>query len=170
MDDWISVVISCTGLLIVFIGWNVIYRNAKRIATRAETKSILDDIIKHINDIESNATNYWLSGRRERVDHENYELLLMAKRNVLASRIELLTIRNITVCDKSHDNLSNMFEYALLDCEAADQTSADKRREIAQNILNASTELVMSLYNNFAVHYRPQAEAKSIWRIIKGSF
>lgn len=147
---------SLLSPFLVIAGWLVVYNNAKRLATRSETKSMLDDAIKIINEIESISVTYWLSGRKERSDHENHELIVLAKQSIFQNRLSLLKERKMILTDDVTNHLSLLIEYAILDCESADRMPADKRREITQNLLSSSTNLIKSLYTCYMNTYKPK--------------
>lgn len=148
----LSVVIPIVGLTLVIIGWRVIYKNAKKIATRAETKSLVDDIVKIFNELESLTVHFWLSGRQNRRDADEFILLISAKIQTLTSRIKFLKKRNI---DTSCINLAALHEYMTLNCEDVDRRTNEQNREQLQLFLEESNRNVNDLYSEYQKRYSP---------------
>lgn len=140
------------GLLLVIIGWTVIYRNARRIATRAETKSLIDDLFRIFDSIESLAVDYWLSGRKNRIDSEEFTLLFNAKLLTLDSRLKLLQLRKV---DVSVVDLSELAELITIDCEDVDRKSDSDKRSRVQLILDYINKSTVDLYTNFQQANKP---------------
>ena len=44
-NTWIF---SIGSILLVFIGWKVVYHNAKKIATRSESKALVDHVLRKV--------------------------------------------------------------------------------------------------------------------------
>ncbi|HDU2391850.1 TPA: hypothetical protein RE084_003009 [Klebsiella pneumoniae] len=57
-NTWIF---SIGSILLVFIGWKVVYHNAKKIATRSESKALVDHVLKLSNESVDIAIKYWSS-------------------------------------------------------------------------------------------------------------
>lgn len=145
------------GILLIIIGWKVIYANGKRLATRSETKSALDGAIELISQIEQLTTEYWLAGRRYRIDTEKFELLASAKMSMLDSQIKVISRRGIEVPDTS---LSDLATDMTLNCERVDQMPPQEIRSQVQIFLNTSSQLKDQLYLAFEERHRP---AHSLW-------
>ncbi|KRV69763.1 hypothetical protein AO721_04490 [Aeromonas veronii] len=143
------------GILLVLIGWRVVYHNAKRLATRSETKGFVDDLMKLVSDMEKSAVDYWLAGRKERTEPRNYEMLMLAKLSLLNQKMELLSSRKINV-DKVIEQIGLLQDGMLLDCERADQMSLDERIEKANEVLACGKTIQTSLYLQFITKYPPQ--------------
>ncbi|EFF5321259.1 hypothetical protein BBD90_005287, partial [Escherichia coli] len=52
---------SVVSIILVFIGWFVTYNNSLKIATRSESKSIIDAIAKILNEISDLSLDYWVN-------------------------------------------------------------------------------------------------------------
>lgn len=139
----------------VLIGWWVVYQNAKRLATRSETKGFVDELMKATSEMEKVAVEYWLAGRKERAEPRNYEMLMLAKLKQFDQKISLLKQREINT-DGIVD-ISGVFqESILLDCESADHMSLDERIDRANNVLAYGGSLQTHLYTLFIEKYPPK--------------
>ena len=140
------------SLVLVIIGWRVIYHNAKKLATRTESKSFIEDVTKILADIENLSVDYWLAGRRSRIETEQFILLINAKLITLKSRLDILKNRaiNIDVVD-----LSKILEYSTLECEEVDSKSDSYKRERVQELLDEINTAHSNLYNQFQELYKP---------------
>jgi hypothetical protein len=143
--------------LLAFIGWMVIYNNAKKLSTRAETKALIDDAVSMVEGLDSLVVSYWLksgvSGARE------FELLTNAKLNILNERIKLIASRGL---DTKNLSLSDMATLALVDCELVDERKKQDNVTQAQLYLDASSQLISLLYDNFQKCYKPSKVVSSI--------
>lgn len=53
-------VFSLASIVLVFIGWAVTYNNSAKLATRSESKSLVDALSKLLNEVSDLAIDYWL--------------------------------------------------------------------------------------------------------------
>lgn len=157
--DYFSVsnLISIASVILIIIGWRIIYKNAKKISTRSETKSIVDDSVRIISDLENTTLEYWLSGRKERKDNGVFVLLVSAKIETLSSKVEILRNRGLLV---SKEDLASLSTYITLDSEKVDTFSEEYKRELMQAYLNCSNEYTISLYKVFQEKYSPVFSSK----------
>ncbi|OEE52713.1 hypothetical protein [Vibrio splendidus] len=148
------------SLVLVIVGWRVIYHNAKKLATRTESKSFIEDTTKILSDIESLSVDYWLAGRKTRIETEQFVLLVNAKLITLNSRLEILAGRaiNVEVVD-----LSNILQYSTLECEDVDRKSDLYRRERVQVLLDEINSAHANLYKQYQNVYKPTFSFKSAW-------
>ena len=144
--------ISIPSLILIIVGWCVIYHNAKKLATRNETKSLIDELVSQIDKLEKLTTDYWLSGRQSRLDTDAYLLLINAKTQLISSRLKTISHRKI---DISGVDLSCLSELMTLNCEDVDKHSLDEKREQMQSFLNEVNEGIESLYSEFYKSYKP---------------
>lgn len=141
-----------TGPTLVIIGWVVIYRNARKIATRSETKSLIDDVISILNAMESLATEYWLSGRQSRMETEQFIVIFNAKLLTLNSRLEVLKARKVNV---NNVNIGDLYEQMTLDCEQVDRMPTAEKYQKVQKILEGLNNAAASLYQEFQNAHQP---------------
>lgn len=140
------------SIVLVIIGWLVIYKNARKIATRSENKSLIDDVIKILDDIETLSVAYWLSGRKNRIESEEFLLLFNAKLLTLNNRLGILKDRRVEI---SVVDLAKISECITFQCEDVDSFPNSVKRERVQTFLdtiNASNE---GLYKEFQNLHKP---------------
>lgn len=148
----ISPYFSLISIALVIIGWNIIYRNAKKLATRTETKAFLDDAMSVLSDIEDMTVQYWLSGRKCRIDSEQFILLTNAKLLKFVARLQLLNERNI---DIKVVNLAQLSTLITEDCEDVDRRTTEENRERIQLFLELLNDIHEKLYGKFQLLYKP---------------
>lgn len=151
MEDLIKY-IGVVSVVLVIIGWLVIYKNARKIATRGETKSLIDDVIKILYDIEELSVAYWLSGRKGRIDSEEFLLLFNAKLLTLNSRLEILKDRKINV---EVIDLADISECITFRCEDVDRMQSTEKRERVQTFLDTINAANEKLYKEFQKLHKP---------------
>nr|WP_319537241.1 hypothetical protein [uncultured Vibrio sp.] len=147
--------LSFTGLAslsLVIVGWFIIYRNAKRLATRAETKSILDSALSELASIESMAVEYWLAGRQKRIESDEFILLISSKLLTFHSRLQLLHGRKVNIQGVDLGDLSTLI---TIDCEEVDRMQPEAKRERVQEILDSANAVHNELYDEFHTIYKP---------------
>ncbi|MGK4474111.1 hypothetical protein [Aeromonas molluscorum] len=159
LDTWSllvrSGILGIISITLVFIGWWVVYRNAKKMATRSETKGFVDDLMKQVSEMEKAAVDYWLAGRKDRTEPRNFEMLMLAKLALLNQKVDILNTRNIQT-KSIIEQIGLLQDGMLLDCERADQMSLDERSAKANEVLTAGCEIQTSLYRQFITKYPPQ--------------
>lgn len=148
----LSFIFTIVPLILVVVGWRVIYSNSKKLSTRSETKSIVDDVISIVADLEKLVVEYWLSGRQQRMDSNRYLLEVNAKLQMLVCRLNIANDRNLKVDRSEIGNLSTLM---TLNCEDVDRQQESDKREQVQLFLESSNEFVQKVYDNFHELYKP---------------
>ncbi|MDI6634373.1 hypothetical protein [Pantoea dispersa] len=152
-----TLVLSLLGPTLVLLGWKVVFFNAKRIATRSETKSIVDSSVKLVNEIAELSVSYWVPKIDEKDDHRKFLLTVLAKSSQLQRYINILENRGVML-DMS--SLSAIADDATLDAEYA-TGKVDSEREVkAQTVVETCMAGVMHLYEKFEEVYPPVKEMK----------
>lgn len=82
---------------LIYCGWKVLYKNAKRIATRNETFSLISSCLSRIDDLCNSSVNYWSAN-----DSEHLVMLMKSKQleqeiNSLKQNLKLISSRNINI-------------------------------------------------------------------------
>ena len=150
IDNYLNFAIP---IILVILGWRFLYLNAKKIATRSESKSLIDSIIKIIDEIDKEATNFWLSPRVENsMSHEHYLMLVMSKFEVLMSRIDDLEKRKVLIEKKK---LSTYYSQLTLNCEFIDSIPITECMNFTQSALDSSRQIASDLFNEFDKVYKP---------------
>ncbi|MER4462041.1 hypothetical protein J9A94_25005, partial [Klebsiella pneumoniae] len=71
-------VFGLVGNLLVFVGWIVVFLNAKNISTRSEIKSIVDTIVKTLNEVSEKGMKFWFNQGSDYTNHEHYTSMIMS--------------------------------------------------------------------------------------------
>lgn len=178
----------CVGIVSVFLvlcGWRVTYKNSVKLATRSETKSLIDAISKSINDISDISLSYWLKSTNKKKDYKakakiyafnrvspgeiapesvSYLMNILAKANQVYKLIDILQTRGLSI----HNSLvSTVIERATLDCETIDGFSREDRAIRAQEVVDSCMLVTKSLYDEFQRCY-PPIKSESIISKTKG--
>ncbi|MGE1157303.1 hypothetical protein [Pantoea agglomerans] len=161
-------ILSSISIFLVFIGWGVVYYNAKRLATRSETKSLIDNLIKTIDGISDASVDFWLTMPNETV-HEHfkihkYALLISSKMAQASCFFQFIKARGVCVSD---DLLAEMNDKATLNCEQVFSLSEGESAVRAQEIKETCTSAIEHLFNEFETTHPPSSH-KSIVQHLKG--
>lgn len=152
-------VISLASLGMVFVGWRVVYRNAKKIATRSESKAITDHLIKLINEIIDLSVTYWMKDECEHSGSLRYNLAVSAKTTQLDDFITILSKRDVNV---EREYLATFTTVATLDSEQKSSFDIQKRSEKCQNCVDEGMRLISHIYQSFEKRHPPQKIAKVV--------
>jgi len=158
--------------VLVFIGWKVTYSNSARLATRSESKSLVDALSKIVNDIADLSIDFWINKcqnsqknlesnhgikiqakkKHDESAHRLFEMNVFAKMNQAYKYISLLEARGI-----AFDNswLSLYPEKVTLDCELAYKMELSTRATRVQEILGVSQNTMNMLYEEFQKNHPP---------------
>ncbi|WP_142966293.1 hypothetical protein [Klebsiella aerogenes] len=170
---------SCTSIILVFVGWWVTYSNSARLATRSESKSLVDALAKIVNDIADLSIDFWLNKCHEQKGapvvthgiklkckqtpdksaHRLFEMNVFAKMNQAYKYVGLLEARGVTF-DNSWFSLYP--EKATLDCESAHIMELSKRAARVQEILGVSQTTMNMLYEAFQQNHPPSKKVNII--------
>lgn len=163
---------SITSIFLVFIGWKVTYNNSARLATRSESKSLVDALAKIINDISDLSIDFWINkSQSAKTNNEPYngikinsrvkvdksvsrlfQMTVFAKMAQAYKYVGLLEERNITF-DKAW--ISYFPEKATLDSEVAYKMLLASRADRVQEILELSKNTINDLYGAFQESHPP---------------
>jgi hypothetical protein len=142
------------ALCFTVIGWFIVYRNARRLATRSETKSFIDDLMKLVAEIEKVAVDFWLAESEKRTEHRHFQMLMLAKLELLDQKIKIIQERSIVI-EELVEHVGFFHDGILLDCERVGSMTLDTRIEKANEVLSYGKEIQTSLYKKFANKYPP---------------
>lgn len=147
-------IISLGSLLTVFVGWKVVYKNAKKIASRSESKAISDHLIKLINETIDLAVNYWMdSNLKTNVDSLKFSLAVSAKVTQVDDFIEILSRRGIVI---DHSNLADFSTSVTLDSELHSSISQNDKAERCQACVDDGMRLISHIYTCFEKQHPPE--------------
>lgn len=169
--------ITLAGLFIALIGWRVAYKNSIRLATRSESKSIIDSVSKLVIEISDLSIDFWLN-KSSPIDastpvvHKKKEMKVkvnqsstflfnvLAKAQQISKLSDVLALRGLPVPDNL---LADVMEKTTLDCETAFQLGLDLRTERSQEIVSACMNVIHSLHETFQ-HFHPPVKQQSLWQ------
>ncbi|WP_235843272.1 hypothetical protein [Enterobacter huaxiensis] len=171
--------ITLVGLCIALFGWRVAYQNSIRLATRSESKSIIDSVSKLVIEISDLSIDFWLNKSSpidtnvgsEQQDTErlakanqssSYLFNVLAKAQQISKLSEVLALRGLTIPDNL---LSIVMEKTTLDCETAYQLDSGLRTIRSQEIVSACMQVIHALYETFQF-YHPPAKRETFWQSI----
>lgn len=169
--------ITLVGLCIALFGWRVAYNNSIRLATRSESKSIIDSVSKLVIEISDLSIDFWLNKSspidisvsveqqdRERVTKANqsstFLFNVLAKAQQISKLSDVLALRGLSIPDNL---LSSVMEKTTLDCETAYQLDANLRTIRSQEIVSACMDVIHALYETFQF-YHPPAKQETFWQ------
>lgn len=166
---------SLTSIVLVLLGWRVVYGNAKKLATRSESKSLIDATSKLVNEISDLSIEYWLikcketskpktksgyfkSRNNAKASNESrlYVMNIMAKASQASRYIEILKKRGLELDNK---HLAIVCEKATLDCEIASRFSVTSRATRVQETMAACMDTLASMYGSFESCHPPTQES-----------
>ncbi len=91
-----SLIPTGISILFVLVGWQVIYNNAKKLASRSETYAIVNRLITLLSDVQKLSEEFWL--KAEYNDNpQNYDLLILSKTKLISTKLETLKSRGVNI-------------------------------------------------------------------------
>ncbi|EFM0342560.1 hypothetical protein CK20_004983 [Escherichia coli] len=162
---------SVVSIILVFIGWFVTYNNSLKIATRSESKSIIDAIAKILNEISDLSLDYWVNKstppdsnpfKKKNFKNSNglhtqsakiYLTAIHGKAIQINKYINLLDERGIKI---TISYFSNIIDEATMECEKSYCFNKSYRFFRAQNVSSACVDFIMHLYDSFQKNHPPR--------------
>jgi len=144
-------VFGLTGNLLVFIGWVVVYINAKNISTRSEIKSVVDSLIKNYSELSDLGMEYWFNSGSGYESSEHYISIAMSKVTLSYGMIRFLNDRGLNV-DANLASISFLLTY---DCENVSYFKEIDRHSKANDINNESITCINNILDSFHKKYPP---------------
>jgi len=151
MNGWYVIL----NISVVIVGWVVLYTNAKRIATRAETRIILNNVLEKLNTLRTSATEYWL---KEPGELSNGEVVFWTQKTLselqlIDSSLQLLKRRNMNF------DIINLFvhlrQQVTFGCEYRKKKSQEPDREKAVKLSESTHSIIEILEESFLDLYAP---------------
>lgn len=162
---------SLTSIFLVFLGWKITYKNQMKMATRSESKSILDSLAKVINEIADISISYWLKKCSElAMAEENnlikseaasaeYIMAVLAKSRQAVEYFDLLNSRGI---DLQKSQVADVLEKCTLDCETAMKRTSGDRAMRMNEIMDVCMSILEACYSRFHEIYPPSSHQTSV--------
>ncbi|CAM3694000.1 hypothetical protein BS639_11010 [Rouxiella silvae] len=149
----LPLVLSLTGPILVLIGWKVVFYNARRIATRSESKSIVDSLVKVINEINDVSVDYWVPKTSD--EFQKYLLTVSAKSSQFQHYVNVLSNRGVKL---DVALLSVIADDATLDAEYASAMTDEERIQKAHLVVESSMSGLRHIFSCFENAYPPVTE------------
>lgn len=130
----------------IFFGWTVVYRNARRIASRNETFSLAGRVRDSVAAIEDAAADYYTDSTDSRMEPYLWEGRLLTKIDRIRADLEHLSKRNVKVYNL---RLVNLRRTATLDADQIRKMTPTQKREKISAVKVAGTELLHELDTKF---------------------
>ncbi|KKF69370.1 hypothetical protein [Citrobacter amalonaticus] len=155
------------GNLLVFIGWIVVYFNAKNISTRSEIKSVVDSIVKTINESSERGMKYWHNKGSEYSNNEHYISMIMSNITLVSQLLIFVKVRGVDI-----DNDINKFIDSLtLDSDKVTDYESQQCALRANVINSEAMDVITRLMNAFHEKYPPTHYADvHRWYVYLSSF
>jgi hypothetical protein len=158
-------IFSLTSILLVLIGWIVVYGNAKKLATRSESKALVDNISKIINEVSELSIDFWLNSSKNGTTSDLYVLKIMSKITQAAQYGEIIKRRGLAISDQT---FARMSEKATLDCETAVSLSLFDSSVRAQEVMDSCTSAILHIYQVFEALHPPSDYKSIVFKITEG--
>ena len=160
-NTWIF---SLGAWFLVFIGWRVVYRNAKKLATRSESKAIIDHLVKLTNEASDDAVDYWSSTPKSSTDASRnasriFTISFGAKMSQIQNFVGILSHRNINI---DYLKLAEIQSSATLLAEQRDSSETEVKLEKCQEIVDDCMAFIEHLYVCFELTHPPYSENRLI--------
>lgn len=151
MSVFISVICSA---IIALIGWQVIFRNAKKLASRAESYSIISNINSRLNDIKEASDEFWLDTETKKTPL-SYDTLVALKLREVQGLLKTLENRHISSQD-GPKSVSQVRRACTLNSTKTNEiTDSEERAKILRGIYAIISVCENEVYNSFSNKYPP---------------
>lgn len=151
MEIFISVLCSAA---IALIGWQVIFRNAKKLASRSETYVLISSINSLLKDIKSASDKFWL--QKENNDSPIiYDTLVGLKLREVQDLLSILNKRHLSSEDGAKSISRVRSACTLQSTKALTITSPSERAKILRGIYGVISVCETDIYDTFSSKYPP---------------
>lgn len=144
-------IFGLVGNLLVFIGWVVVYINAKNISTRSEIKSVVDSLVKNYTELSELGMKYWFNGGSDYESSEHYVSIAMSKVTLSYEMIRFLNDRGLNV----EDNLAPVSYLLTYECENVSAFKEIERYLKANKINSEVMTCINDILDSFHKKYPP---------------
>ncbi|MGP1834352.1 hypothetical protein ACTTBA_14840 [Shewanella frigidimarina] len=134
--DWLYP--TSISVLLIFIGWKVVFNNAKKIASRNETYAIVNRIITLLGDIQKLSESFWLQAQFQE-QPQYYDLLTLSKIKLIRAKLQILDNRQVDTND-IQTLIFPIRKACTFNSYKVASLSENEKREQIQSILNATSE------------------------------
>ena len=137
---------ASSGMIV--LGWKILYKNAKKIATRNETYALVLKAHDAIRQAQSMGHDFWC-GKVDDLSKAKSRILLHQV-GIIGDIFDVLEVRGIKVNDVAMAQLRNAI---TLDAESPDRVDEEKAIKKIDAIAQYSSELQEALYKEFLDSY-----------------
>jgi hypothetical protein len=145
----LSALCAITSLVLVIIGWRILFGDTKRIATRNETFELIKDFSLQVENLKNEGIQLWLSNDAREIIYQNAKISSEIKS--LRKTIEKLSATRriaLTSNDLIEIRRALTLNYKL------DPTEAEIDRAL-NKIFSVSSELKWKAYSSFEKQHTP---------------
>lgn len=146
-----SWMLSLTSIILVFFTWNIVYRNAKRLATRAESKSTVDHVVKLLNELSDLSLSYWLGATKNK-NSQMHTILAMSKINQINHYLEVLVSRGLSI---DLNFIAEVHKATTLDCEKIKMLRPHELSKKGNESTAKCLSLMSHVFKQFELKYPP---------------
>lgn len=130
----------------ILAGWTVVYRNAKKIASRNETFNLIGRVRDSVQKVEDYTSDYYTDNEEKRIDPYLWEGKLLAKIDSIRTDTQHLASRHIQL---SNLRIVNLRRTATLNAERVATMGIHEKRQKITEVKAAGTELLNELDRQF---------------------
>ena len=166
--------LSVVSIILVLIGWKVTYYNSSKLATRSESKALIDSLSKLINEIADSSIDFWLNksqngiqkksslarshrrlknkGKVDSTASDQFVNIILAKTRLVYRYLAMLQERNVHI---NQSLIGFLVEKSTLECELAYQMDSSERTIKAQEIIDSAMAIIDGAYTSFQITHPP---------------
>jgi len=148
LSIFLQTVAIFASIVFIIIGWKVLYKNAKRIASRNEAYALLMKTQDEILNIEKLGYKFWTDSTN-RSKCSSYVLAIRIQS--ILTLLDLLEPRGFAVDPHDIYKLRNAI---TMDSETPDKLAEDTIRKKLVNISHFSTQIQTALHKEFLNNYQ----------------
>lgn len=155
MENLLPVLISVIcSVLIAITGWLILFRNAKRLASRSETYSLVNNINDLLSDIKNASDEFWL--KEENNDSPIiYDTYVGLKLRDIQELIKIIKIRHLPISDYKTSIFQIRMACTLNSTKASNMSSSQDRAQILRGIYAVISVCETGVYESFSKQYPP---------------
>lgn len=149
-----SDIIAFVALIVSIYGLWLSYKIAKIFAQRNEDKMLIDELLEILQEMQEQASHFFLDKRQERPNSHIYVASLSSKMNVASFLIHILKTERKILKSNIDNPLSDLYLYSTLDAEKTNKQKPEKNAEQFSNMDQAYLKCVSIIYQSFQSKYK----------------
>jgi len=145
----VSLLIFAVSIVLVIVGWDVIYKNARRIATQNEMFNQVNSVCSEIVTTKDLAVSFWVKSKDD-LTREScllHSAMFASRVNSIDRNIQRLKDLDLEI--EQHTNIREMRRSITLDMERAEKIALVDKASKVQDIISHSDDLIQELQNAF---------------------